>query len=63
MVIVACLVLNNLALMFNDPDFAAEEETDDGRDDLDPEVPNPSEAASKAAGEAHREQLLRYFQA
>ena len=70
MLIVACLVLNNLAVMFGDPEFAKDtqpggdtEGYDDGVDDLAPEVPEPSEARSKAAGEAHRESLLRYFQA
>ena len=69
MVIIACLVLNNMALMFGDPEFAEEaqagepDENRDGVDDLEPEVPDPSEAASRAAGEAYRESLLRYFQA
>ena len=65
MVIIGCFVLNNMALMFGDPEFA--EETlaggprEDGADDLGPEVPNPSEAEDRAAGEAYRESLLRFF--
>ena len=64
MVIGACMVLNNIALEFNEPNFVdtGENEDGDGVDDLDPEVPDPSEAASKDAGEAHREELLRHFQ-
>ena len=63
MVIIACLVLNNLALAFGDPEFADEpiEPQEDGLDDLGPEVPHPSEAEAKAAGEAYRESLLRFF--
>ena len=72
MIIVACFVLNNMALMFGDPEFVTEteeddpdnpEENQDGVDDLDPEVPDPSEAGNRAAGEAHRESLLRFFEA
>ena len=63
MVIIACLVLNNMALLFGDPPFANEEPTEEEGADLDPEVPNPSEAGSRAAGEAHRESLLRFFEA
>ena len=66
MVIVACLVLNNMALMFGDPEFDERETLpgvpEDGVDDLAPEVPQPSEAEAKAAGEAYRESLLRFFQ-
>ena len=67
MVIIGCLVLNNMALMFGDPEFAednrAGEPREDGVDDLAPELPDPSEAESRAAGEAYRESLLRFFQA
>ena len=72
MVIIACLVLNNMALMFGDPEFEEEtlpgepnegEPNEDGVDDLGPEVPDPSEAEARAAGEAYRESLLRFFQA
>ena len=64
MIIISCLVLNNMALLFGDPTFSESEPGDvpDGLDDLPAEVPDPSEASSKAAGKAHRESLLRYFQ-
>ena len=65
MVIIGCLVLNNMALMFGDPEFANETlpgtPNADGADDLAPEVPLPSEVESRAAGEAYRESLLRFF--
>ena len=65
MIIVACLVLNNMALMFGDPEFVepGDPDDDDSLDDLAPEVLDPSEATGRAAGEAHREELLRHFQA
>ena len=67
MVIIGCLVLNNMALMFGDPEFAKETvpgaPEEDGVDDLGPELPDPSEAVARAAGEAYRESLLRFFQA
>ena len=67
MIICGCLVLNNMAQMFGDPEFEDESGgalvDDDGVDDLPAEVPDLSEAGSREAGVAHREKLLRYFQA
>ena len=68
LLIVSCLVLHNMALVFNDPHFADLGNGDDGIDDLAPEeAPNPvptagqaeTDVGRKAAGEElHSSQLI-----